>query len=102
MLILCLALGAMVPDSCPVAKEDEMFEFTRTPEGLPVVALEQPPPELRDQGRHARLFELLRQQSLSKRVAQRIDRKAFPRVTKGDRLLLQNMASASFQMQKVG
>ncbi|GAB5439124.1 hypothetical protein [Falsiruegeria mediterranea] len=77
-----------------------MFEFARTQNGLPVVPVEPPPPDLHDEGRHARLFELLRQQSLSKRAAQRIDRRAFPRVTKGDSLMLQHLASASFRTQK--
>ncbi len=79
-----------------------MFEFARTPDGLPVVPVDPPPPESHDHSRHARLFELLRQQCLSKRVAQRIERKTFVRVTKGDGLLIQNMASASFQAQKAG
>lgn len=77
-----------------------MFEFARAPNGLPVVPVEPPPPDLQDQGRHARLFELLRQQSLSKRAAQRVDRRAFPRVSKGDSLMLQHLASASFKAQK--
>ena len=78
-----------------------MFEFARSAERLPDVPLDPPSLELCDDSRHARLFELLRQQSLSKRATQRIDRKAFTRASKDNNLLLQN-AAASFQAQKAG
>lgn len=78
-----------------------MFEFARSAERLPEVPLDPPPLEFCDGSRHARLFELLRQQSLSKRASQRIDRKAFTRASKDNNLLLQN-AAASFQAQKAG
>lgn len=53
-------------------------------------------------GRHARLFELLRQQSLSQRTTKRVDQSARKPVTHGDRLALQSMAAASFRAQRLG
>lgn len=83
-----------------------MFEAVRSLddiwEGTPEVSVEPPPSEACDQSRHARLFELLRQQALSKRVAQRVNRRTHPRVSHGDSLLLQSQAVSSFQNQRVG
>jgi len=88
------------------AKEEMMFDAARISDlladHLPKVPVNPPPTEACDHSRHARLFELLRQQDLADRITQRIDRRAHPRVTRGNSLLLQRMAATSFQVQRTG